>query len=109
NVDGLEALASGGGPRLVAANHASYLDAIVLTAALPPGFAFVTKRELAASFSTRVPLARLGALFVERFDGAQAAAEARRIVAALQRRDQVRGELLRRVGERDLGLAEAGA
>ncbi|HEY6823951.1 MAG TPA: 1-acyl-sn-glycerol-3-phosphate acyltransferase, partial [Steroidobacteraceae bacterium] len=35
------------GQCVVVCNHASYLDGIVLTAALPPRFAFVIKREMA--------------------------------------------------------------
>ncbi|HVS04374.1 MAG TPA: AMP-binding protein, partial [Thermoanaerobaculia bacterium] len=54
------------GPVLVAANHQSYLDAFVLTAALPPRFGYVAKDELRGNPFTRLPLARLGALFVER-------------------------------------------
>jgi 1-acyl-sn-glycerol-3-phosphate acyltransferase len=73
-----------GGPRIVASNHASYLDAFVLTALLPPKFAFVVKRELESSFIARVLLRRLGALFVERFDVSQGAAETRKALDAVQ-------------------------
>ena len=59
----------------MAPNHSSYLDAMVLTALLPPDFAFVVKRELEKSFISRLFLRRLGALFVERFDAAQSAGE----------------------------------
>lgn len=53
-------------PCVVVANHASYLDGIILTAALPPGFTYLIKAEM-----TRVPLAgfllkRLGSAFVDR-------------------------------------------
>jgi 1-acyl-sn-glycerol-3-phosphate acyltransferase len=68
---------------LVAVNHASYLDGIVLTAALPPELAFVAKRELDDSFLTRVLMRRLGTLLVERFDTAQSAGEVPRAAAAL--------------------------
>jgi 1-acyl-sn-glycerol-3-phosphate acyltransferase len=76
-------------------NHASYVDALVVAAALPGPFAFAVKSELGEGFVTRVGLRRLGARFVERFDvqrGAQAA----------------RGELLEAVnaGERLLVFAE---
>ena len=40
------------GQCVIVANHASYLDGLVMTAALPPRFGFVIKREMA-----RVPLA----------------------------------------------------
>jgi 1-acyl-sn-glycerol-3-phosphate acyltransferase len=72
------------GPRIVAANHASYLDGIVLTALLPPDFAFVVKRELEKSFVSRIFLRRLGTLFVERFDVAQSAGETGRALEALE-------------------------
>ena len=65
---------------VVVSNHASYLDGIILVAALPPRFAFVIKREM-----TRVPFAhfllrRIGSEFVERFDNHRSAMDARRIL-----------------------------
>lgn len=68
-------------PCIVAANHSSYLDGVILSAALPPRFGFVIKREV-----TRVPLVhyflrRIGSQFVERFDTRRGAADARRILA----------------------------
>ena len=65
---------------IVAANHASYLDGVILTAALPPRFGFVIKREI-----TKVPLVgwmleRLGSEFVERFDKHGARNDAARIM-----------------------------
>jgi 1-acyl-sn-glycerol-3-phosphate acyltransferase len=77
-VRGLDRLPAG--QCVVVANHASYLDGLVLTAALPPRFGFVIKREMA-----RVPLAasllnRIGAEFVERFDRNKGAADARRVL-----------------------------
>ena len=72
------------GPRLYVANHQSYLDAIALTAALPPDVAFAAKRELSGSWFPRLLLARLGTLFVERFDAAQGAGEAAKIAEAIR-------------------------
>ncbi len=66
-VEGLEHL-KGGGPWIVAANHASYLDGFALTATLPTQGAFLAKKELTGSFLARLLLERLGTLFVERFD-----------------------------------------
>jgi 1-acyl-sn-glycerol-3-phosphate acyltransferase len=65
---------------VVVANHASYLDGVVFTAALPARFGFVIKREMAG-----VPLAgrllrRLGSEFVERFNRNRGAADARRML-----------------------------
>ena len=62
------------------ANHASYLDGMILTAVLPPRFTFVIKREM-----THVPLAnfllqRIGSEFVDRFDRSRVAVDARRIL-----------------------------
>jgi 1-acyl-sn-glycerol-3-phosphate acyltransferase len=73
-------------PCIVVANHASYLDGILLAAVLPPRFSFVIKREM-----TRVPLAhfllrRIGAEFVERFDTRRGASDARRILALAERK-----------------------
>lgn len=77
-VDGQDLLPAGA--CVVVANHASYLDGIILTAALPPRFAFVIKREM-----TRVPLAhfllrRVGSEFVDRFDSQKGAMDVRRIL-----------------------------
>ena len=62
------------------ANHASYLDGLVLTAALPPRFAFVIKKEM-----DRVPLAslllrRIGSEFVDRHNRHKGAMDARRVL-----------------------------
>ena len=55
-------------PCVVVANHSSYLDGIILTAALPPGFTYLIKHQM-----SRVPIAgfllrRLGSAFVDRDD-----------------------------------------
>lgn len=51
-------------------NHASYLDAIVLTALLPPvpGYAFAAKHEFAQQPLMRALLAGLGTVFIDRCD-----------------------------------------
>ena len=68
------------GQCVVVCNHASYLDGIVLTAALPPRFAFVIKREMAAVPGAGAVLRRLGSEFVERFDRQRGASDARRVL-----------------------------
>lgn len=58
-------------PVIVVANHASYLDALLLTAVLPARFTYVVKQELLRIPTAAIPLRRLGSAFVERFDGAR--------------------------------------
>lgn len=65
---------------VVVANHASYLDGIIMQAVLPPSFGFVIKRE-----ATQVPLVhfllrRIGSEFVERRNRYRSGQDARRIV-----------------------------
>lgn len=73
-----------GSAAVVVANHSSYLDGIILTAALPGGFTFIIKKEM-----DRVPLAgwllrRLGSEFVDRNDPQQRARAARRLLRAAE-------------------------
>jgi 1-acyl-sn-glycerol-3-phosphate acyltransferase len=65
---------------VVVCNHASYLDGIVLTAALPPRFGFVIKREMASVPVVGALLGRLGSEFVERFNRNRGASDARRLM-----------------------------
>lgn len=51
---------------VVVANHASYLDGIVMKAALPPRFSFVIKREAASMPVAGFLLRRIGSEFVDR-------------------------------------------
>jgi 1-acyl-sn-glycerol-3-phosphate acyltransferase len=74
-----------GGPITVVANHASYLDALVLTKVLPTRCNFVAKRELARYFATRLLLGRIGTRFVERAD-AEASVVATQEIALLAKR-----------------------
>ena len=76
-VDGLEHLPRQAG--VLVANHASYVDSIVLAAALPQPVAFVAKQELAAHPFAGPLLRRLGAAFVERFDARQGVDDVRRL------------------------------
>jgi len=68
------------GQCVVVCNHASYIDGIVLTAALPPRFGFVIKREMAGVPFAGALLKRLGSEFVERFDRQRGARDARRVL-----------------------------
>jgi 1-acyl-sn-glycerol-3-phosphate acyltransferase len=70
------------GPCVVVANHASYVDGVVLKATLPARFCFVIKKEV-----TRVPLAalllrRIGSEFVDRFNRHAGGMDARRLLKA---------------------------
>ncbi|MCU7938052.1 MAG: AMP-binding protein [gamma proteobacterium symbiont of Bathyaustriella thionipta] len=62
---------------LFVCNHASYLDGIMLMAALPDSFSFVAKKELEDNFIPRLFLQRIGCIFVERFDIQGGAADAK--------------------------------
>ena len=70
------------GPCVVVANHASYIDGVVLKALLPARFCFVIKKEV-----SRVPLAglllrRIGSEFVDRFNRHAGGMDARRLIKA---------------------------
>src|SRR6185312_9403300 len=56
------------GQCVIVSNHASYLDGLVFTAALPPRFGFVIKREMESVPMAGTLLKRLGHEFVERFN-----------------------------------------
>jgi 1-acyl-sn-glycerol-3-phosphate acyltransferase len=71
-------------PCVVVANHASYLDGMILTAALPPVFSFVIKREVTSVPFLHLLLRRIGSHFVERFDRHRGGIDARRILRAAQ-------------------------
>ncbi len=55
-------------PCVVVANHASYLDGIILTAALPAGFTYLIKHQMATVPVAGFVLRRLGSAFVNRDD-----------------------------------------
>jgi 1-acyl-sn-glycerol-3-phosphate acyltransferase len=78
SVEGLDNLPDGS--CIVVANHASYLDGIVLKAMLPPRFSFVIKRE-----ASRMPVAgllmrRIGSEFVDRHSEGGRQRDARRVI-----------------------------
>jgi len=68
------------GQCVVVANHASYLDGVVMTAALPPRFGFVIKREMNDVPLAGLLLRRIGSEFVERFNRQKGATDARRVL-----------------------------
>lgn len=65
---------------IVVANHASYLDGILMTAALPSRFAFVIKKEVTTVPIVHFLLRRIGSHFVNRTDAKQGALDARQIL-----------------------------
>ena len=77
-VKGLDRLPPG--QCVVVSNHASYIDGIVFTAALPPRFGYVIKREMNAVPLAGLLLRQLGSEFVERFNRQRGAADARRML-----------------------------
>jgi len=83
-LEGADHLGADGGPIILAANHASYLDVVILLATLPGRFRFVAKREL-----TRWPIVgsvirKVGHLTVQRGQTSQSVADAERITRALR-------------------------
>lgn len=68
------------GQCMVVANHASYIDAIVVKAVLPERFAYVVKREMADVPLAGLLLERIGTHFVERFNRHKGGLDARRVL-----------------------------
>jgi 1-acyl-sn-glycerol-3-phosphate acyltransferase len=68
------------GQCVVVANHASYLDGLVMKAALPPRFNYVVKREMEGVPLAGLLLRRIGTEFVDRFDRHKGASDARRVL-----------------------------
>jgi 1-acyl-sn-glycerol-3-phosphate acyltransferase len=83
-VEGLENVPASGAC-VLAANHCSYLDSLVLVTAVPRPFHYVVKREVKGAFVVRLFLRRLGVHFVERFDPEQSSEDARALTRAAQR------------------------
>ncbi|SEB24362.1 AMP-binding protein [Variovorax sp. YR216] len=73
-----------GGPTVVVANHASYLDWLVLTALLPASARFVAKEELSRHGAMRWLLERVGTRFVARGDPRRGVEDTRVLVQAAQ-------------------------
>ena len=81
-VDGAEHVL-GDGAWVMASNHASYLDGLVLAVALPCPVRFVAKAELRDHLLARWFLDGLGTLYVDRFDVARSVAHAGELSKAL--------------------------
>jgi 1-acyl-sn-glycerol-3-phosphate acyltransferase len=78
-VEGLEQLPRDQ-PYVLVANHASYIDGLVLTAAIPGGVVFVAKAELREHWLTRRILGAIGTRFVERFEAARGIEDTRALL-----------------------------
>jgi 1-acyl-sn-glycerol-3-phosphate acyltransferase len=81
--------ASSGASVIFAANHASYLDVVVLLAALTSDVHFVAKRELLRTPVVGTAIRKAGHVTVERGRGSRSVADAERITAALARSQSV--------------------
>ena len=79
-VSGLEHLPAE--PCVVAANHASFADGILLCAVLPIRFRLVIKREMRGVPLAGRMLSRIGSVFVEREEGAGRIADIRAMLRA---------------------------
>jgi 1-acyl-sn-glycerol-3-phosphate acyltransferase len=79
DVTGLEALPVGS--CVLIANHSSYLDGIVMHAALPPRFSFVIKQEASSMPLVGLLLRRIGSEFIDRNSRGSRQRDARRVVA----------------------------
>ncbi len=72
-------------PAVLAVNHTSYLDAIVLLSLLEyRGYAFIAKREFEGHLLMRTLLAGFGTRFIERFDVAKSAEHAGELAQAVK-------------------------
>jgi len=72
-------------PHILVANHASYLDGLILFAALPGPYRFVVKKEIQQNFWAALYLRRLGVEFVERFIVQQSLEDVERMAAEIGR------------------------
>jgi 1-acyl-sn-glycerol-3-phosphate acyltransferase len=66
-------------PLVIVANHASYLDGFIVTAALDIPVHFIVKGELSRILIVRLILERFGVEFVDRFNAQRGASSVRRI------------------------------
>ena len=81
-VRGLEHLPPGAA--IAVANHASYVDGIVLTAALPPRYTFVVQDGAASWPYVGLVIKRMGVTFVNRSNPREGAAQTRALMRRVQ-------------------------
>ena len=80
SVSGIDRIPRGGA--VLAFNHASYMDAVIVAAVLPGEPAHVVKKELASQIFAGPLLRRLGVLFLERFELADSLVDLEGVLAA---------------------------
>jgi 1-acyl-sn-glycerol-3-phosphate acyltransferase len=80
SVRGIDRIPRGGA--VLAFNHASYMDAVIVTAVLPGEPIYIVKKELARQVFAGPLLRRLGVLFLERFELADSLADLEGVVTA---------------------------
>jgi len=86
-IHGMENLPDGNA--IIVANHASYVDGVLLKGYLPYRFSFVIKGEMRNVPVVHFVLRRSGSKFVERFHAGGSARDARKIVKAAQGGDSL--------------------
>ena len=69
---------------ILASNHASYIDGVLLFAYLPEPHSFAIKIEIAAFAPLRFFLTRIGMRFVDRFDAHKNVTQTRRLIELLR-------------------------
>ena len=80
SVTGIDRIPRGGA--VMAFNHASYTDAVVVAAVLPGEPIYVAKKELARQVFAGPLLRRLGVLFLERYEIADSLADLEKVSAS---------------------------
>jgi acyl carrier protein len=81
-VTGLEHLPPGA--KVIVTNHSSFIDPLILWAALPGDLAFAAKGELKKTWMTDFFVRHVGALYVDRFDTQRSVEDSARLYDALK-------------------------
>ncbi|MDY0161628.1 AMP-binding protein [Desulfobotulus sp.] len=84
SVQGIENLENMAG-YIIAANHSSYIDSLILVSVLPRRACFVAKAELRKNSIARLFLDRIGVEYVERFDVQKGVEDTKRIVKSIDK------------------------